>query len=897
MLIVLASCVVLNAKDVHASSNAWSAGSFVLGQREQTLADNDCHQKSVRIGGVSSTTTANLCIYERPNWRYAYYQERSGPSYAPRYQTHLVVGIESDAAMYRVNNIQTADRAIVMPESNHFLYSTLTAGFTNNRALYAVKNLPSRLVRSSVGVETVYNLQTNATDLVITDSAGNKVTNGSLGVSLSGSYIGVEIQSVGLARIDTKTFEISLFSNYKHRYGFGSDAHITFIVSDDGTYIATFDYNIEPKIYTVSSDCTLDTVYISDTFTQQAASMTSCTTDDGRMRSALEQRFSSSEIRSMRGDRFREDGKVLYFKEYEFSDDLEATEYDVPLYSKTYQQVNPLEYLALGDSFSSGEGDTEKDGAGKKYYRAYTDNGENKSIGQPREKCHLSTRSYPYKIASAMSLSLGTEWQSVACSGATMWDMKMQGSTDYGGQNNRLEGFDVGVYSARALNDFIPGRVKQLEFVKKYKPELITLMVGGNDVDFGGKLRTCIGIGTCYWAQEEGKEALGDEIRSKYEDLKKFYTELKDSSTVTATIYAVSYPKFISPDPGADCSDSNIGFLNDDERKMIHEATVYLNEIIRRASNDSGIRYVDIADSFDSHLLCGKGEKYVTGIAFLGDNELQESFHPNAKGHFKMSEDIFSKLNIEGSESECTDVNCQSTPEYSDFLGGTDLIVEGVEATKDPFIKGLLNKLTVGLFRFKPNSQVSVTIYSDRMDLGNYYTDIDGALNASILTTQDIEPGYHTLVLKGLSYSGEPIVYFQEVLVQSADADDRDGDGIVDSIDKCMYFSPSGKYSSIDDMCELEDTQNEPNAASTTLSGLKVDDSYILGQSAVKDLKNKLGYVSNRQNNGGVINRELDGAISNKNGHTERMSDNKLKIVALGVIFIASIIVIIHRRK
>ena len=56
-----------------------------------------------------------------------------------------------------------------------------------------------------------------------------------------------------------------------------------------------------------------------------------------------------------------------------------------------------------------------------------------------------------------------------------------------------------------ALNEMIPGRVKQIEFVKKYQPKVITLTAGGNDVGFGKKLVSCVGpestLGDCMYAK------------------------------------------------------------------------------------------------------------------------------------------------------------------------------------------------------------------------------------------------------------------------------------------------------------------------------------------------------------------------------------------------------------
>lgn len=130
-----------------------------------------------------------------------------------------------------------------------------------------------------------------------------------------------------------------------------------------------------------------------------------------------------------------------------------------------------LDYLALGDSYSSGEGDTEKNNAtGQKYYRQLTDVNEDKKQGIPGEKCHISTRSYPYKLAQYMELKqTGTkQWDTVACGGATIYDLNGSNSGGYDGQNDRLRDYaDKNTLQKMALNEMIPGRVKQIEFVKK----------------------------------------------------------------------------------------------------------------------------------------------------------------------------------------------------------------------------------------------------------------------------------------------------------------------------------------------------------------------------------------------------------------------------------------------
>ena len=85
------------------------------------------------------------------------------------------------------------------------------------------------------------------------------------------------------------------------------------------------------------------------------------------------------------------------------------------------------------------------------------------------------------------------QWDTVACGGATIHDLNGSNSGGYDGQNDRLRDYaDKNTLQNMALNEIIPGRVKQIEFVKKYQPKVITLTAGGNDVGFGKKIKSCI---------------------------------------------------------------------------------------------------------------------------------------------------------------------------------------------------------------------------------------------------------------------------------------------------------------------------------------------------------------------------------------------------------------------
>lgn len=274
---------------------------------------------------------------------------------------------------------------------------------------------------------------------------------------------------------------------------------------------------------------------------------------------------------------------------------LEKVAMHLPSYgTKTF------EYLALGDSISSGEGDIGRKflGFGEKYYREHTDdtgiksvNGESVKVA-PEEKCHLSTRSYPYLLAQSMNLgspSAGntTKWQSVACSGALTRDI-MWDDPDYLGQEDsehkgRLTGYDAVALKAQALNEYIPGREKQIEYVKKYKPKAITLTMGGNDIGFGSKVESCItSTDTCSWAAGD-KDRLGSIIKSEFDVLANLYSSLKQVGDPNAKIYAVGYPQIITSAEFVACY-PNALYINKEERQLFVQATAYVNDVIKSAA-------------------------------------------------------------------------------------------------------------------------------------------------------------------------------------------------------------------------------------------------------------------------------------------------------------------------
>lgn len=479
-----------------------------------------------------------------------------------------------------------------------------------------------------------------------------------------------------------------------------------------------------------------------------------------------------------------------------------------------------IDYLAIGDSLSSGEGDLGLNpDSGKKYYRAHTDDdgtvtvdGYIEKVG-PTEKCHLSERSYPYALANGMglgkpSLSSTARWNSVACSGATSWDLKEKESADYTGQGDRLNGYDISSLRAGAINEFIPGRLKQIEFIKRYQPKVITLTMGGNDVDFAGKIRACASSpSVCSFANLSWRGKLRSEIRAQFDNLSGLYEEITGATEYKAKVYVLGYPMLVNGNPYASCDDTF--FLGPAEREMISNSIIYLNNIIEQAAKKAGVKYVDIESAFGDHRLCDAGTQHVTAITgilgYHGYDE-QESFHPNSLGHSDIANAVWDttdgqslldyQICADATKSVCPDSDLQASgavvpPYFSEGSPTDNSIFHYYTLTNGTMVK-MVERYSVDTqnYVFESESKVDLLLYSSPTILGQFDVGLDGSVRANVTIPASVLPGYHTLVMRGKSPGGEVVELYQTVQIRGSSTDDIDEDGVSDVIDKC-FFVPS----------------------------------------------------------------------------------------------------------
>lgn len=270
---------------------------------------------------------------------------------------------------------------------------------------------------------------------------------------------------------------------------------------------------------------------------------------------------------------------------------------DYPRSAMMDVHLRQLSYVALGDSFSSGEGVTP--------FIPGTDTSTN--------DCHRSEYAYPMLLDDLLNLQAF-----VACSGASSYEM-IHGKS---GESGQLDVLDETV-------------------------DVVTISVGGNDIDFRAFVIECLASNLlnsirCVPGGDAHDYAFGA--------LPTLSTNLVDTSTQSgglfniistqapnADVYVVGYPMIV-PGPGEPDDFMSCSYLDDDEKLRARALIIELNQIIRDAVDLMGVNfhYVDPLPSsspFWGKSLCS------SGTYFNGAMLPQEySYHPNAQGQNALAE-------------------------------------------------------------------------------------------------------------------------------------------------------------------------------------------------------------------------------------------------------------------
>lgn len=713
-----------------------------------------------RYDGGAITANKRLCISEGKTYRLGRGSIYDGATY---------VSFSSSGLFYRVNTTtsqgvhtlyahagtdlvalnvgQRGGATSSVPALYATIYDILEpgSGFSEPYRLYMSGITTKQLFQASDGSQYGWGVSNNGKFVAYIDMYDPRM------ISLN--------RGVYLASIDSgKVRKIADLSSMPY------DSSTLLSIADDGRIIVVATSQ-GMRIYTVSDECGADDSRIGGT----------CTYTDHTIELNVDGRYRYLDQQKPNHD----------FSEITYLLGVDQTYSRVTVNLRGAVDKKRIDYLALGDSYSSGEGDIVS--GSSHFYIAGTEG---------RGQCHLSRRSYPYALQKLWSVE-ASFMRSVACSGAKMLRDYMAITENYNGQTGQFKDEPNEVRlseGAKAVTNFLPGIIPQLEFVRKYKPKVITLNGGGNDVGFADILRYCAtptwqGLfvsDTCSYASDESaRNRLLHTIHNQYGITSILIGKIRAESPMTK-IYIIGYPQFIAQ-PLVTCA-YNAAALDGREREMIRSMVSEMNDVLYRAAVDGGVTFVDIEDSLEGGQLC-QGSRYVTGLHDLStsmvmNSDIQNAFHPNAAGHLRIAQSIYSQA---PQPFSAPDVSSRDSAKDGAFYNEApttqrQLLSSEVIALSSRFM--VANRESV----FKPGSSVSLSIHSNPVSLGSVRTNEHGAFSADVVLPEEVGMGFHTLIAEGVSYAGEPIILYQYITVTSDTANDADGDGIPDVQDRCLFI-------------------------------------------------------------------------------------------------------------
>lgn len=278
-------------------------------------------------------------------------------------------------------------------------------------------------------------------------------------------------------------------------------------------------------------------------------------------------------------------------------------------------------YVAMGDSFASGEG------AGD--YREGTDydkrddwNWDNWG-SDDHNRCRRSTSSYADRIYSGNDFQGGLTM--VSCSGALL-------GADVGGEDFEDEG---AIYQDNPQHT---GEAPQIDALDE-ETSLVTMSIGGNDVGFASVLMDCMINGQRgipgFRCQEKWDDELGDRIEDLRPQLVELYRDMQERAP-NARIVIMGYPRLFHEPPSEPLN--NLLFTED--QIWMNQKADQLNAMLREAAREAGVEFIDPTSAFIGHGI-GSDDPWLNDMDWGGPGiSLYDpgSFHPNAEGHAAMAE-------------------------------------------------------------------------------------------------------------------------------------------------------------------------------------------------------------------------------------------------------------------
>ena len=257
-------------------------------------------------------------------------------------------------------------------------------------------------------------------------------------------------------------------------------------------------------------------------------------------------------------------------------------------------------YVALGDSYSSGEGACKPLTITGCDYRSGTNT--------TSDQCHRSHNAYGVRVAA--KLAHGWRFVFAACSGATTASLTTTGQ--YGE----------------------PAQLAALAVPSGEVVRLVTLTLGGNDAGFSEAVGTCVTAHELVGSSCHGKVSWQIPTATLRARLTAAYAAIHAAAPF-AKVVVLGYPRLFSAKPVVACDVAPI------DSKALSKAEDVLNASIatavKKADAAAGTKfatYLDNGQVFKGHELCAvpAAKAYLNGLLLTSAGVRSESFHPNRSG-------------------------------------------------------------------------------------------------------------------------------------------------------------------------------------------------------------------------------------------------------------------------
>ncbi len=339
-----------------------------------------------------------------------------------------------------------------------------------------------------------------------------------------------------------------------------------------------------------------------------------------------------------------------------------------PFQYTTIRIAEPINYVALGDSYSSGEAGEDDDHEFQGIYRT----------GKPADPaCRRWNMAYPFNVDDYL-LGGAFTIDSYACTGAITLNIHdPNNATNTRRPSPAAEEFDPD--AEQQDDDWEPRQAVSLEAANDLRSvDMVTLTIGGNDAGFGPIIQQCVGLSaSCEDAAlVNSLSAISARVVDVISEVRLVAPEASifllgyplpvplgsergtfcESLTASGVLSEVSWgPFFLSNLLPAirllnavdETGTLSLLEVSAREAEFLRRMGTMLNETVETAARVGGAYFVEVArphdstagaESFDGHAPCDRDEAWLHGAS--GESASSSfpptsgrSFHPNAAGH------------------------------------------------------------------------------------------------------------------------------------------------------------------------------------------------------------------------------------------------------------------------